>query len=112
MTQINIEDQNPDITRLLDLIVRGEEVIFSQAGTPKARLVHYIPIEPLIVPDPDLVQFEKADKATPKKSQSTDNSPKIDPMLNEERAGLSYQTGNQNLRSASQKYSIFVESLA
>lgn len=41
MIQINIEDTPLELSRLLELIRNGEEVVLTEAGQPAARLVPY-----------------------------------------------------------------------
>jgi prevent-host-death family protein len=41
MTQVNIHDAKTHLSRLLEQVAAGEEVVISRAGRPIARLVAY-----------------------------------------------------------------------
>ena len=47
MTMVNIHEAKTHLSRLLDRVAAGEEIIIAKAGTPVARLV---PLTPLTAP--------------------------------------------------------------
>ena len=46
MTTVNIQEANTHLSRLLERVVAGEEVVIARAGKPVARLVPIEPEEP------------------------------------------------------------------
>ena len=46
MVTVNIHQAKTQLSKLLSLVARGEEVIVARAGTPVARLVPYHPEVP------------------------------------------------------------------
>ncbi len=43
MTQVNVHDAKTHLSRLLERVAKGEEIVLAKAGRPVARLVPYIP---------------------------------------------------------------------
>ena len=43
MTQVNIHDAKTHLSRLLERVSGGEEIIIAKAGVPIARVVPYVP---------------------------------------------------------------------
>ncbi len=50
MQTVNIHDAKTHLSRLLELVKRGEEVIIARAGQPIAMLIAYEQPRPTIVP--------------------------------------------------------------
>ncbi|MBI3344917.1 MAG: type II toxin-antitoxin system Phd/YefM family antitoxin [Gammaproteobacteria bacterium] len=44
MQQVNIHEAKTQLSRLLELVAQGEEVVIAKAGKPLARLTAYRPI--------------------------------------------------------------------
>ena len=47
MNQINIHQAKTQLSRLLERVAGGEEIIIAKAGKPVARLIPYAPKSPL-----------------------------------------------------------------
>ena len=43
MSQVNVHDAKTHLSRLLERVAKGEEIVLAKAGRPIARLVPYIP---------------------------------------------------------------------
>lgn len=43
---VNVYEAKTHLSRLLDRVLAGEEIVIGRAGTPVARLVPYRPVEP------------------------------------------------------------------
>jgi prevent-host-death family protein len=44
-TQVNIHEAKTHLSRLLERVAAGEEIVIARAGAPIARLVPWLPIE-------------------------------------------------------------------
>ena len=58
MAQFNIHDPKPNLSRLIDMVERGEEVIICKHGKPVARILPFQEPRPLrgsILREEDLV---------------------------------------------------------
>lgn len=43
MTQMNVHEAKTHLSRLLERVAAGEEIVLAKAGTPVAKLVPYVP---------------------------------------------------------------------
>jgi prevent-host-death family protein len=43
MTKVNIHQAKTQLSRLVELVAKGEEIVIAKAGKPVARLVPYAP---------------------------------------------------------------------
>jgi prevent-host-death family protein len=43
MNQVNVHDAKTHLSRLLERVATGEEIVLAKAGRPVARLVPYVP---------------------------------------------------------------------
>ena len=43
MSQVNVHDAKTHLSRLLERVAAGEEIVLAKAGRPVARLVPYVP---------------------------------------------------------------------
>lgn len=43
MSQVNVHDAKTHLSRLLERVAGGEEIVLAKAGRPVARLVPYVP---------------------------------------------------------------------
>ncbi len=61
MNPINIHDAKTQLSKLIETVESGEEVIIARAGKPVARLVPYLPVKPLREPGLMKGKFEVPD---------------------------------------------------
>lgn len=43
MSQVNVHEAKTHLSRLLERVAAGEEIVLAKAGSPVARLVPYVP---------------------------------------------------------------------
>ena len=43
MSQVNVHEAKTHLSRLLERVAAGEEIVLAKAGTPVARLVPFVP---------------------------------------------------------------------
>lgn len=50
MGQVNVHDAKTHLSRLLERVAAGEEIVLAKAGTPVAKIVPYVPELPVRQP--------------------------------------------------------------
>ena len=61
MTQVNVHQAKTQLSKLLERVESGEEVVIARAGTPIARLSPYAAPQPERKPDQDKGRVKIAD---------------------------------------------------
>ncbi len=61
MVQVNVHEAKTHLSRLLDRVAGGEEVVIAKAGKPVARLVPCSPLQPNRIPGQDVGKVQVAE---------------------------------------------------